>query len=92
MKPTTGTIVRVVLLIIALVNMALATLGIVPEEIVGNEQAYKIGSYVITVAMSLITAWKNNSFTGAAILADQYMAALKGQGSGKESDAESDET
>ena len=36
MKASTSTVVRVVLLIISLAKMALATLGIVPEEIVGN--------------------------------------------------------
>lgn len=77
MKPTTSTIVRVALLIIALVNLALSTLGIVPEEIIGNEEAYKIGSYIVTAIMSLVTMWKNNSFTEPAILADQYMATIK---------------
>lgn len=77
MKPTTGTIVRVALLVIALVNLGLSTLGIVPEEIVGNEEAYKVGSYIVTFVMSLITMWKNNSFTEPAILADQYMESIR---------------
>lgn len=77
MKPTTGTVVRVALLVIALINLGLSTLGIVPEEVVGNEEAYKIGSYIVTFVMSLITMWKNNSFTEPAIMADEYMKSIK---------------
>lgn len=77
MKPTVSTIVRVVLLVIALANMALAVLGIVPEEIVGNDQAYEIGSVIVTAVISIINAWKNNSFTPEAIEADNYMKELK---------------
>ena len=77
MKPTVSTIVRVVLLVIALANMALAVLGIVPEEIVGNDQAYEIGSVIVTAIISVINAWKNNSFTPEAIEADNYMKELK---------------
>lgn len=77
MKPTTSTIVRVALLVIALINMALATLGIVPEELVGNDEAYRIGSYIVTAIISLINMWQNNSFTEPAILADQYMESIK---------------
>lgn len=77
MKPTTGTVVRVALLVIALINLGLSTLGIVPEEVVGNEEVYKIGSYIVTFVMSLITMWKNNSFTEPAIMADEYMKSIK---------------
>jgi SPP1 family holin len=90
MKASTGTIVRTVLLIIALINMALSTLGIVPEEIVGNTQAYQIGSYIVTAIISFITWWKNNSFTDEAILADEYLKALKEQGSGEESSSDTE--
>lgn len=90
-KPAISTIVRVILLVIALINMALATLGIVPEELVGNEQAYQIGSYVVTAVISVINMWKNNSFSQEAILADQYMQSLKENktaGSGSSTKAE----
>lgn len=84
MKPTTATLVRCALLIIALVNMALVTLGIVPEEFSGHEQAYEFGSYLITAVIGLIAAWKNNSFTKEAIQADEYMRKLKSGGAGKD--------
>lgn len=85
MKPTTATIVRVVLLVIALANMACATLGVVPEEIVGNSQAYEIGSIIVTAVISVINAWKNNSFTTNAIEADKYLKELN-EGSAKVGD------
>lgn len=76
-QPNISTIIRVILLIISLINMALAMLGIVPEELVGNEEAYQIGSYIVTAVVSVINMWKNNSFSQEAILADQYMKSLK---------------
>lgn len=76
MKPTTATIVRVVLLVVSLINMALAMLGIVPEEIVGDGKAYQIGSIIVTSVVSIINMWKNNSFTPEAIEADKYLNEL----------------
>lgn len=77
MQASKSTIIRVVLLIISLINMALAMLGIVPEEIIGNEKMYEIGSIVVTAVVAIINAWKNNSFTPEAIEADEYMKKLK---------------
>ena len=77
MKPATGTIVRTTLLLISLVNLFLAACGIVPEELVGNDQAYQIGSVVVTAVISVINAWQNNSFTPEAIEADRYLEELK---------------
>ena len=76
MKPTTATIVRVVLLVVSLINMALAMLGIVPEEIVGDGKAYEIGSIIVTAVVAIINAWENNSFTPEAIKADKYLDEL----------------
>ena len=84
MKPNTGTVVRVALLAIALINMLLAALGIIPEELVGNDQAYQIGSAIVTAIVAAINAWKNNSFTKEAIQADAYMKHLKSGGTGTE--------
>lgn len=84
MKPSTGTIVRVTLLVLALINMGLAVCGIVPEEVVGNSGAYEIGSYAVTAVLGLINMWRNNSFTEEAIMADQYLATLRSGGKGKD--------
>lgn len=79
MKPTTQTLVRVVLLVIALANMVVSALGIVPEEVVGNERAYQVGSAIVTAIIAAVNAWKNNSFTPEAIEADRYLAELRQQ-------------
>lgn len=84
MKPTTSTLVRCAVLILALINMGLSALGIVPEDIVGNTKAYEIGSYIITAAIGLIAAWKNNSFSDEAIQADAYLKKLRENGAGKD--------
>ena len=77
MEPSTGTVVRVVLLIVALANLFLTAIGVIPEDIVGGSQAYQVGSILVTAAVSLLNTWKNNSFTEEAILADEYMHKLK---------------
>ena len=77
MKPSTGTVVRVVLLIVALANLFLTAIGVIPGDIVGGSQAYQVGSILVTAAVSLLNTWKNNSFTEEAILADEYMHKLK---------------
>lgn len=77
MKPTNQTVVRVALLVIALVNLLVSSLGIVPEEVVGNEAAYQTWSAIITTLVALVNAWKNNSFTPEAIEADKYLAELR---------------
>lgn len=77
MKPTTSTIVRVGLLIVALINLALQMFGIVPEDVVGDSSFYEAGSYILTAVVAIVNMWKNNSFTKEAIEADAYMAQRK---------------
>lgn len=75
-KVETATIVRTVVLIVALVNQALVISGKSPipysEEEVGQAVAM-----IITVAASLWAWWKNNSFTQAAIDADEVLKQNK---------------
>lgn len=81
-KIKTSTIVRCVILAIAIINSLLAAFGIVPEQIVGNEQTYQVAVNMITGLAAAWTAWKNNSFTQAALKADEYLAVLKSGGVG----------
>ena len=70
------TIVRTVVLIIALANQALAIAG--KEAFpVTEDQVYQIVSLIATVGASVWAWWKNNSFTRAAIEADKVLADLK---------------
>lgn len=76
MKVKTTTIVRVALLILALANLACGALGIVPEEVVADSDIYRIGSVLVTIVLSLINMWENNSFTTEAIKADEFLESL----------------
>lgn len=77
-KVETTTIVRTVVLIVALINQALVISGRSPipysEEEVGQAVAMSI-----TAAASLWAWWKNNSFTQAAIDADEVLKQNKKQ-------------
>ena len=74
----TDTIIRTVVLILALVNNCLTMAGHSPLPI-EEEWVTNLLSMLFTGAASLWAWWKNNSFTPAAIKADQYMNTLKGK-------------
>lgn len=67
-----STIIRTVVLVLALINQILTATGhaIIP---VGEEEI----STVITVGAALWAWWKNNSFTKEAQEADEYLYRLK---------------
>lgn len=75
-KVETATIVRTVVLIIALVNQALVISGKSPIPY-SEEEVGQAVSMIITVAASLWAWWKNNSFTQAAIDADEVLKQNK---------------
>lgn len=87
MKPSTSTLVRVGLLIVALLNLALSMFGIVPEEFVEGSPWYEAGSYILTAVVAIVNMWKNNSFTQEAIQADAYMRTLKSGGTDEASES-----
>ncbi len=72
----TETIIRTIVLVIALVNQVLTALGINPLPW-SEEQVYTALSAVATAAASAWAWWKNNSFTKAAIKADTYKDSIK---------------
>ena len=72
----TDTVIRTIILIIALVNQVLTALGKNPLPW-SNEEIYSGLSAVATVAAAAWAWWKNNSFTNAAVAADEYMETLK---------------
>lgn len=73
----TETIVRTALLILALANQLLSAVGhpVLPIE---DSDVEALITTAITVGASLWSWWKNNSFTQAAITADEHLAGLKG--------------
>lgn len=75
-KIEVGTIIRTVLLALALVNQVLTASGhaIIPIDDETITQLISAGATIIT---AVIAWWKNNSYTKEAIQADAYMNALK---------------
>lgn len=71
-----STIVRTIVLLLALANQILTTCGKNPIPY-SEENLYQILSLTVTVVMSLRAWWKNNSFTQAAKLGDMIMDGIK---------------
>ena len=78
MKITAGTIARTIILTLALVNQILTSTGHSIIQI-SDETVTQIVSVAFTAITAIIAWWKNNSFTQAAIKADQTMKKLKAQ-------------
>lgn len=76
MKVETGTIVRTVVLIFALVNQLLTATGKNPLPF-SEEEVYQAGTAVITAITAVVAWWKNNSFSKEALKADQYLQSMK---------------
>ena len=76
MKIKLETIIRTVVLIVALINQVRTMLGksIIP---VSDEQIAEVITLIFTVAASLWAWWKNNSFTKEAIEADAVLEDLR---------------
>lgn len=73
---SSGTIIRTVVLLLALINQCLTMAGISPLPI-EDEQVTELLSLIFTIAASLVAWWKNNSFTEAAIEGDRVMHEIK---------------
>ena len=75
-KITKGTVVRTIMLLIVVINMILKNTGKQPIEIAESD-VYSTIEMVVSVAIILLSWWKNNSFTKNAQLADEYLQELK---------------
>lgn len=76
MHCTKDTIIRTVVLAVALINQMLTVFGKNPLPF-SDEAIYEALSLTATVGASLWAWWKNNSFTSHAAEADRYLAALR---------------
>ena len=75
MKVKTETIIRTIVLILALINQVLAIYG--KDKIpVTEDEIYQLITLVVTIGSALWAWWKNNSFTQPAIKADEYVERL----------------
>ena len=75
MKVKKETIIRTVLLALALVNQILTAMGysLIP---ISDEQITELISLVFTIGTSVWAWWENNSFTKNAIEADKVLENL----------------
>lgn len=78
MNISAGTIARTACLALALTNQILSATGhpVLPIE---DSQIETLVTTGLTVAASLAAWWKNNSFTPAAIKADEALKAFRGK-------------
>ena len=76
MKITKSTIVRTILMLLALVNFILEKFGIdiIPTDENTIATLVELG---IEVAVLIVGFWKNNSFSPAAIKADEFLKQLR---------------
>ena len=70
------TIIRTIVLIVALINQALTLAGKNPLPF-EDDEIVNVLSYAFTLGASLWAWWKNNSFTKEAIAADKLYASLR---------------
>lgn len=77
MKVKIDTIIRTVVLVLALANQILTATGhsVIP---ISDEQVSEIITLAVTIGASVWAWWKNNSFTKEAIYADETMREMKG--------------
>lgn len=72
----TETVVRTIVLILAIVNQLLQTSGKNPLPF-ADDEIYKGLTICATVGATIWAWWKNNSFTSAAIKADEVLKNIK---------------
>lgn len=72
----TSTIVRTVILVLALINQVLSAMG-KPVIPISDELVEQTVTCIITVVVALWAWWKNNSFTLAARKGDEMMTAVR---------------
>lgn len=76
MKVSKETIIRTIVLVVALVNQILTSLGKNPLPF-SDDLIYEFATLAVTIGASAWAWWKNNSFTQEAITADHYKDSLK---------------
>lgn len=78
MRVQKETIIRTIVLIVALLNQLLVFLG-KDKFAISENDVYQYASCIVTVLASLWNWWKNNSFTEEAIAADEALMIMKAE-------------
>ena len=73
---TKSTVIRTIVLVLALINQVLTTTGHSPIPL-SDDQVTQVISLAFTIGASLVAWWKNNSFTLPAKQADIWMKEMK---------------
>lgn len=76
MKVSKGTLIRTVVLFVALLNQVLTVSGKNPLPFSSEETEQGV-SMLFTMISALTAWWKNNSFTHAALEGDRVMKSIK---------------
>ena len=77
-KVSADTIIRTIVLLVTLINSVLTMTGHNPLPF-AEDELYTTLSCIATVCATVWAWWKNNSFTVAAINADEYLLELKSE-------------
>lgn len=83
MKVSKGTIIRILVLLFGLINAMLIMMDRAPIDIDDTmitgtvEAVYQAVSYILLAGSAIWAAWKNNSITQPALIADKYLEELK---------------
>ena len=75
-KVKTDTIIRTIVLVIALVNQVLAIMGKQAFPVTEDE-VYQVVTLIVTIGAGIWAWWKNNSFSAEAIAGDNLMNKLR---------------
>ena len=76
MKVKADTLARTIFLALTLINLILSAFGKVPLQL-EESFIYEVCSLAAVLIASIAAWWKNNSFTKAAIKADEVLAKEK---------------
>lgn len=76
MKISKGTVIRTAVLVLAIANNGLALFGKSPLPI-DDEVLTQVINFLFMTGAALAAWWKNNSFSKAAIKADEVLKQLK---------------
>ena len=76
MKVKKETVLRTIILFVAIANQILTSCGKNPLPF-SEDEIYQMLSLVLTTVSALVAWWKNNSFTNEALEADIYMDQLR---------------
>lgn len=76
MRVTKSTIIRTILVIVAILNFALERFGV---DVIPVSESWLLMALETTIEIAIVVVgfWKNNSYTEKAIKADEFLRELR---------------